>query len=107
MDGITVVLFGKNFCPIIHGLCHTTISICHGTKSFAADSVILKVRLQIKVNVISISLVYVTNLFNVCETATFASYCINATKCLLHAISKKNELTSSPLILHKANILWY
>ena len=35
------------------------------------------------------------------------SYCINTTKYWLRAILKENELASSPLILHKANILWY
>ena len=35
------------------------------------------------------------------------SYCISTAKYWLHAIFKENELASSPLILHKANILWY
>ena len=35
------------------------------------------------------------------------SYCINTTKYWLRAIFKENELASSPLILPKANILWY
>ena len=34
------------------------------------------------------------------------SYCTNTTKYWLRAIFKENELASSPLILHKANILW-
>ena len=34
-------------------------------------------------------------------------YCINTTKYWLRAIFKENKLASSPLILHKANILWY
>ena len=32
------------------------------------------------------------------------THCINATKYLLRAIFKENELASSPLIFHKANI---
>ena len=32
---------------------------------------------------------------------------INTTKYWLRAIFKENELASSPLILHKVNILWY
>ena len=37
----------------------------------------------------------------------FISYGINTTKYWLRAIFKENELASSPLILHKANILWH
>ena len=39
--------------------------------------------------------------------AIFIIYCINTTKYRPHAIFKENELASSPLILHKANILWH
>ena len=35
------------------------------------------------------------------------SYCINTTKNWLRAIFKENELVTSPLMLHKANILWH
>ena len=35
------------------------------------------------------------------------SYCIITTKYWLRAIFKENDLASSPLILQKANILWY
>ena len=45
-----------------------------------------------------------TNMFNICKPAIFTSYCINTTKYLPHAIFKKKELMSSPLILHKANL---
>ena len=37
----------------------------------------------------------------------FISYCINTTRYWLRARFKKNDLASSPLILHKANILWH
>ena len=40
-------------------------------------------------------------------SSIFLSYCINTTKYWLRAVFKENELASSPLILHKANILWY
>ena len=45
--------------------------------------------------------------YTIRHSAIIISYYINTTKYWLRAIFKENELVSSPLILHKANILWY
>ena len=39
------------------------------------------------------------------QNIILTSYCIDTTKYWLHAIFKENELASSPLTLHKDNIL--
>ena len=41
------------------------------------------------------------------ERQVAISYGIDTTKYWLRAVFKENKLASSPLILHKTNILWY
>ena len=69
---------------------------------FASKTIAIKMRIvfKIKVNVFSISQVYVASLFNICKPVIIHQY----HKIL--AVFKENELTSSPSILHKQYIFF-